>query len=333
MNRFKFLLVAFAFAMPIFVSQANAAKEFQVDRIELGLSAGVGFYMGQNHIGDFTRIQCYDILGSTLQDRKLKTNWPGIETFGFSLGYRFNTMFNLKLQTTRQRIAFMEYEGANKNGYLYYNAMWHTDAMLEYNILPYGLTSSAGGSVYNIVPYVGLGLGVTVYNQEASLRNANLPKPNATATTDIFAMYPRVGFKQVWELPYDKFGQPTDSVPVLKWKKADTGVALYIPIAMGAKWRIDEHWQLKATFQYQLYFSSKDKGGLNSNLEGGTYVDRSVYMFDNMQKFDDLTPGRPTFDYIDTNCKKVVGGNHDFLFSLTAIFNFSTWYEERIIEY
>ena len=93
MNRFKFLLVAFAFAMPIFVSQANAAKEFQVDRIELGLSAGVGFYMGQNHIGDFTRIQCYDILGSTLQDRRLKTNWPGIETFGFSLGYRFNKKY------------------------------------------------------------------------------------------------------------------------------------------------------------------------------------------------------------------------------------------------
>jgi hypothetical protein len=331
MNKLKVLLGVLVFAISIFVSHANAASEFQVDRIELGLSAGVGFYMGQNHIGDFTRIQCYDILGSTLQDRRLKTNWPGIETFGFSLGYRFNTMFNLKLQTTRQRIAFMEYEGANSNGFLYYNAMWHTDAMLEYNILPYGLTSSAGGSVYNIVPYVGLGLGVTVYNQEASLRNANLPKPNATATTDIFAMYPRVGFKQVWELPYDKFGQPTDSVPVLKWKKADTGVALYIPIAMGAKWRIDEHWQLKATFQYQLYFQNASKEGLNSNLDGGTFVDRFAIV--NGKEYTDLTPDRPKFDYLDQNNKKVVGQNHDFLFSLTAIFNFSTWYEERIVEY
>jgi hypothetical protein len=330
MNRFKFLLVAFAFAMPIFVSQANAAKEFQVDRIELGLSAGVGFYMGQNHIGDFTRLQSYDAVGSDREGLSLKGTWPGgIETFGFSLGYRFNTMFNLKLQTTRQRICFVEYPDGKTStefGNRYYNAMWHTDAMLEYNVLPYGLATAGGGGVYNIVPYVGLGLGFTLYNKNATLcvkgtgpESERYVYGYNDKTKFSKAMYPRIGHQLVWESLNNELGQPTDSVP--KWRKvADaTGVALYIPIAMGAKWRIDEHWQLKATVQYQLYFSSKDKGGLNSNLEGGTD--------------DKLTPGRPTFDYIDTNCKKVVGGNHDFLFSLTAIFNFSTWFEERIIEY
>lgn len=335
MNRFKFLLVVFAFAMPIFVSQANAAKDFQVDRIELGLTAGVGFYTGQNQVNGFTRIQCYDILGSTIQDRGLKTDWPGIEAFGFSVGYRFNTMFQAKLQTTRQRMAFMEYDGATSNGALYYNAMWHTDAMLEYNILPYGVVSAGGGGVYNIVPYIGIGLGVTVYNQEASLRNVDGRKDIPGST--LFSWYPRVGYKQVWERPLDKFGQPKldadgKELPrVLKWKKADTGVALYIPIAMGAKWRIDEHWQLKATFQYQLYFQNASPGGLNSNLDGGTFVDRSFYVDDT--EYSDLTPGRPDFNYLDQNNKKVVGQNHDFLFSLTAIFNFSTWYEERIVEY
>ena len=335
MNKSKVLLGVLVFAISIFVSHANAAREFQVDRIELGLSAGVGFYMGQNQIGNFNRYQCYDVLGTHLADKDLKTVWPGIETFGFSLGYRFNTMFQAKVQATRQRIAFMEYDGATSNGALYYNAMWHTDAMLEYNILPYGVVGAGSSGVYNIVPYVGLGIGVTVYNQEASLRNVDGRKD--IPGSKLFSWYPRVGYKQVWERPLDKFGQPKkdangNELPhVLKWKKADTGVALYVPIAMGAKWRIDEHWQLKATFQYQLYFQNASKGGLNSNLDGGTFVDRSFYV-DGVE-YADLTPGRPNFDYLDQNNKKVVGQNHDFLFSLTAIFNFSTWYEERIVEY
>ena len=329
MNKFKFLLVVLAIAFPMFVSQTYAAQEIQLDRLEFGLSAGVGFYLGQNEVGDFTRLQCYDIMGSTIGGRTLKTAWPGIETFGFSLGYRFNTMFNIKAQATRQRITFMEYEGANDKGNLYYNAMWHTDLMLEYNILPYGVVrGGSSGGIYNIVPYLGLGLGATVYNQDATLRNAT------TLNGDHFTRYPRVGYKQKWDLVLDELGQPIkgangqDSVS-LQWKKSGMGVALYIPVAIGAKWRIDEHWQLKASFQYQLYFASPS-GILNSNIDGGTYLVDNIYKDNIWIDNDIVTPNRPTLNDVP---RKVVGGNHDFLFSLTAIFNFSTWHEERIVEY
>lgn len=316
------------FAISIFVSHANAAREFQVDRIELGLSAGVGFYMGQNQVNGFTRIQGYDCVGAILQEKELKNGWPGIETFGFSVGYRFNTMFQAKLQTTRQRIVFMEYEEPNDKGHLYYNAMWHTDAMLEYNILPYGVVGAGSSGVYNIVPYVGLGIGVTVYNKEASLRNVDGRKD--IPGSKLFSLYPRVGYKQVWKPKLDADGKEAH---VLDWTEVEegVGVALYVPIAMGAKWRIDEHWQLKATFQYQLYFQNNTVGGLNSNLEGATYNQNSKWWIGE-QSYDISTEGRPTFDDLEKT-KRIVGQNHDFLFSLTAIFNFSTWYEERIVEY
>jgi hypothetical protein len=317
MNRFKFALALMVLAMAMFTSRAQAANEVQIDRFEFGVSAGVGFYVGQHDplgTGVVSRVQTYDVLGFA---EKPNLGWPGIETFGFSVGYRFNPFWHIKAQTTRQRVCYAEYlNDKNETRNIYYNAMWHTDVMAEYNLLPYGL-SEGGARVRKFTPYLGFGLGVTVFNKESHLRkvyNFEGPMDNFGSTGCIYTCYPRVGQQQV----YDNAGN-------VSWTKAETACALYIPVAAGVKWRINDNIQLKGTFQYQLFFSGNKPGGLNSNLEGGSFV--KVNLPDIPA---DKMDGRPTFDQLR---KQIVGANHDCLFSISAIFNFGHWYEDRLITY
>ena len=299
MNKSKFLVVLVALFMPMWMSMASAANlKANSDRFEIGVSAGVGFYVGQeNPLGtdQFNRVMSYDALGF---GEKPTLNWPGIETFGFSFGYRFDTHWHVKLQTIRQRLCFAEYvDNKLDTRNIYYNAMWHLDAMAEYNILPFGNEMMAGHGVYNVVPYVGFGLGITMYNKEATLRKVyNVQGPGDKGSVGTF--YPRVGSSN--ELTAE------GSV----WTPAEVGVGFYIPVAVGVKWRISDNVQLKGTFQYQLYLTP------STNLEGGSY--NSKY-----------APDRPTFEQLN----KKFGSNHDCLFSLSAIFNFGQWYEDRLIVY
>lgn len=317
MNRFKFALALMVLAIAMFTSRAQAANEVQIDRFEFGVSAGVGFYVGQHDplgTGVVTRVQTYDVLGFA---DKPDLGWPGIETFGFSVGYRFNPFWHIKAQTTRQRVSYAEYlNDKNETRNIYYNAMWHTDVMAEYNLLPYGL-SEGGARVRKFTPYLGFGLGVTVFNKESHLRkvyNYSGPMDNFGSTGCIYTCYPRVGQQQVY-----------DDQQNVSWQKAETACALYIPVAAGVKWRINDNIQLKGTFQYQLFFSGNKPGGLNSNLEGGSFV--KVNLPDIPA---DKMDGRPTFDQLH---KQIVGANHDCLFSISAIFNFGHWYEDRLITY
>ena len=278
-----------------------------IDRLELGVSAGVGFYVGQDVPvagSGLERVQSYDAVAF---GEKNTLRWPGIETFGFNVGYRFNSRWTLVAQTVRQRVCFAEYDNnavnemgepipVEKTRGVYYNAMWHVDVMAEYNILNYGNVMRPRQKTYNVVPYVGLGFGVTMFNKTATLRSMY-------GNGDINSFYPRVGFLQ------------KDGV----YEKAEVAAALYIPAAVGVKWRINDNVQLKGTFQYQLYFASKNQGGLSANLEGASYNEgyKGTY-------------SRPTFDQLD---KVVAGKNHDCVFSISAIFNFGRWDEDRMITY
>lgn len=299
MKKIKFLVVILALFVPTFVSLVNAAgiKE-HIDRFEFGASAGVGFYVGQeNPLGtdQFNRVMSYDALGF---GEKPTLRWPGIETFGFSVGYRIDTRWHVKLQTTRQRLCFAEYvDNQLDTRNIYYNAMWHLDAMAEYNILSLGNMMMANQGIYNVVPYVGFGLGITMYNKEATLRKVyNYQGPGNKGA--VGSLYPRVGYSN--ELTAEGS----------EWTPAEVGVGCYIPVAVGVKWRINDNVQLKGTFQYQLYLTP------STNLEGGSY--NSKY-----------APDRPTFEQIN----KKFGSSHDCLFSLSAIFNFGKWYEDRLITY
>lgn len=296
-----------------------------MDRIEFGVSAGVGFYVGQRNPLDkseLLRIQAYDAVGF---GSKSTLKWPGIETFGFQVGYRFDTHWHLKVQATRQRVCFAEYDyltDANANTLqvrnVYYNPMWHVDVMAEYNLLNYGNIMMPKQRMYNVTPYVGLGIGVTMFNKYATLRAVN-PHPENTGDVNYAKMntfYPQVGKK------YE--GMKSSITPT---GNNEVAVGLYIPVAFGVKWRINDNVQLKGTFQYQLYFSNKGKGGLNSNLEGATRVD---YLNGSKHYAFQSAANRPEFDDLT---KHIVGQNHDCLFSISAIFNLGKWYEDRLITY
>ena len=114
------------------------------------------------------------------------------------------------------------------------------------------------------------------------------------------SMYPRVGSIPV---AYD-----VEKRKVTEWGPNPVDCAFYIPVAVGVKWRANDNIQLKATFQYNFYS--------RSNLEGASYN-------------ENYAPNSPTVEQLSEH----VGISHDCLFSLTAIFNFGKWYEDRLIAY
>ena len=314
MNKTKVLtLFLLLVLMPVFVSAASRLDG--LDRLEFGPAVGVGFYVGNYHPSSanesLLRIPLYDVVAlNTYEQTHL--DWPGIETFGFSVGYRFNTRWHLLAKTTRQRVAFAEYDQGVRG--LYYNAMWHVDVMAEYNLLNYGNKMQPEHKMYNVVPYIGWGLGCTMYNQNATLRAVNGGDQNEQK---INTWQPQVG--KMYKGKDEKGDVVTD--------KNLIGLGLYVPVAFGVKWRINDNVQLKGAFQYQLYFSNNKAGGLNSNIEGATAA--GYYVRDGKSTATNIQ-NRPTLDQLD---KHIVGYNHDCLFSITAIFNLEQWREERLVDF
>lgn len=286
-----------------------AASLERLDRLEFGPAVGVGFYVGNYHPvaeSNLLRIPLYDVAALNSYEHT-HMDWPGIETFGFSVGYRFNMRWHLLAKTTRQRVAFAEYDEGVRG--LYYNAMWHVDVLAEYNILNYANKMQPESGMYNVVPYVGFGIGCTMYNQNATLRAVNGGDVNEQKIN-------------TWQPQVGKMYKGKDTQGKVVTASNPIGIGLYIPVAFGVKWRINDNVQLKGSFQYQLYFSNNSKGGLNSNIDGATaadYYDRAGSSAINIKN-------RPTFEQLS---KHIVGYNHDCLFSITAIFNLEQWREER----
>ena len=310
MKRSSFLVLMLAFACVPTMMFADFREHLH--RFELGLSAGVGFYVApRNPVAGndaLYRIHSYDALylkrghGGTFK-------WPGIETVGGSLGYRFDTRWTLRAQATGQRIHFIEtntqYEGSVCNEtYTYYNALCHLDAIAEFNILNYGNVMQPEMGLYNVTPYVGLGLGMTFYNKDATIRSAIPGGSNLEQSST----YPIVGSKNK-----------------LTGKK-DLGVAAYIPAVFGVKWRINDYVQLKGAFQYQIYLT---KGNLEGGCPIGGETMNGVKVVKNQEsKSVNLNAiGRPTFDEMTS------GVYHDCIFSLSVIANLGKWYEDRVITY
>lgn len=310
MKRSSFLVLMLAFACVPTMMFADFRE--QMDRFELGLSAGVGFYVApRNPVAGneaLYRIHSYDAL-YLKQGHGGTFKWPGIETVGGSFGYRFDTRWTLRAQATGQRIHFIEtntqYEGDVCNEtYTYYNALCHLDAIAEFNILNYGNVMQPELRLYNVTPYVGLGLGMTFYNKDATIRSAIPGGSNLEQSST----YPIVGGKNK-----------------LTGKK-DLGVAAYIPAVFGVKWRINDYVQLKGAFQYQIYLT---KGNLEGGCPIGGETMNGVKVVKNKEsKSVNLNAiGRPTFDEMTS------GVYHDCIFSLSVIANLGKWYEDRVITY
>ena len=311
MKRSSFLVLMLAFACVPTMMFADFRE--QMDRFELGLSAGVGFYVApRNPVAGndaLYRIHSYDAL-YLKQGHGGTFKWPGIETVGGSFGYRFDTRWTLRAQATGQRIHFIEtntqYEGSVCNEtYTYYNALCHLDAIAEFNILNYGNVMQPEMGLYNVTPYVGLGLGMTFYNKDATIRSAIPGGSNLEQSST----YPIVGSKNK-----------------LTGKK-DLGVAAYIPAVFGVKWRINDYVQLKGAFQYQIYLT---KGNLEGGCPIGGETMDGVSVVRNKEVKNPVNlnaSGRPTFDQMTS------GVYHDCIFSLSVIANLGKWYEDRLITY
>lgn len=310
MKRSSFLVLMLAFACVPTMMFADFREHLH--RFELGLSAGVGFYVApRNPVAGndaLYRIHSYDAL-YLKQGHGGTFKWPGIETVGGSFGYRFDTRWTLRAQATGQRIHFIEtntqYEGSVCNEtYTYYNALCHLDAIAEFNILNYGNVMQPEMGLYNVTPYVGLGLGMTFYNKDATIRSAIPGGSNLEQSST----YPIVGSKNK-----------------LTGKK-DLGVAAYIPAVFGVKWRINDYVQLKGAFQYQIYLT---KGNLEGGCPIGGETMNGVKVVKNQEsKSVNLNAiGRPTFDEMTS------GVYHDCIFSLSVIANLGKWYEDRVITY
>ena len=310
MKRSSFLVLMLAFACVPTMMFADFREHLH--RFELGLTAGVGFYVApRNPVAGneaLYRIHSYDAL-YLKQGHGGTFKWPGIETVGGSFGYRFDTRWTLRAQATGQRIHFIEtntqYEGSVCNEtYTYYNALCHLDAIAEFNILNYGNVMQPEMGLYNVTPYVGLGLGMTFYNKDATIRSAIPGGSNLEQSST----YPIVGSKNK-----------------LTGKK-DLGVAAYIPAVFGVKWRINDYVQLKGAFQYQIYLT---KGNLEGGCPIGGETMNGVKVVKNQEsKSVNLNAiGRPTFDEMTS------GVYHDCIFSLSVIANLGKWYEDRVITY
>ena len=150
-----------------------AQEQGSLDRFEFGVYGGLGMYVGPNEAAKgILQVPRY------IQNEDNYKN-PGIETFGFSVGYRYDLRWQFKLQATRQRMGFDEVTNPiNNHKYLYYNAMWHLDAMVEYNILNYGNVMMPKQKIYNVVPYVGMGFGLAFFNKYAELRSSYMAGKN-----------------------------------------------------------------------------------------------------------------------------------------------------------
>ena len=222
MKNHRLILMMALMAFSLSVGAQQQRKEHVID---VGLGVGLGFYTGAEYNGQ--------------REQYLAEGWkkfePVNEMFGLSAAYRIDRHWAVQLQGYRQRMMFNDHnplvDSTSTNflgGKFYYSPLWHIDVMGEYNILEY-IPSSQDVANGSLTPYVGLGLGVALFDSIAHPRYLD----DGTDGT----MYPLI-------------------------KKMSWG--LYAVAGAGVKWHITDGWQLKAAINYQLHFYGKDRRGATS---------------------------------------------------------------------
>lgn len=252
----------------------------QIDRIEYGLQGGVGVYIMNGKDNPIrTSMGFYD----KEHEAAYSNVFPVMEQYGAFVRYRFDNHWNVTVEATRQRVRFRE-ESAGSVKY-YYNAMWHIDAVAEYNILSYGKTYDWGAELedYPATPYLMIGLGVTAYNKDAACSMRSMSESSVARKHN---MYPNM----LNRYDLDAEGEYNQV------KQRPTG-ALYLPVGLGVKWRLTSSLQLQASAKYHLYL-------VNGNLEGGTPEWTYEQMIDNKEHLK-------------------LGRTHDILISFGIVYNFS----------
>lgn len=219
MKNHRLILMMALMAFSLSVGAQQQRKEHVID---VGLGVGLGFYNGAEYNGQ--------------REQYLAEGWkkfePVNEMFGLSAAYRIDRHWAVQLQGYRQRMMFNDHNPPVDStstkflgGKFYYSPLWHIDVMGEYNILEY-IPSSQDVANGSLTPYVGLGLGVALFDSIAHPRYLDTGKDGT--------MYP----------PIEK----------MSW-------GLYAVAGAGVKWHITDGWQLKAAINYQLHFYGNDRRG------------------------------------------------------------------------
>lgn len=146
-------------------------------RLDIGLQAGIGYYVGDATAHIFT---------------------SPLDVYGVQLRYKFDPRWSLQLKTMRQRYTFR-----NSLNAIYYNAMWNTDLCAEFNFFRFGI-DDYDKRYKRITPYMFLGFGVAVYGKNA-LPSARVKYPmfisigGAETLQPALACYIPFGFGVKWK--------------------------------------------------------------------------------------------------------------------------------------
>ncbi len=176
---------------------------------EVGLQGGCGYYVG---------------------DATPHIFMNPLEVFGGQFRYKFDKRWALQAKAQRQRITFRDSDNR-----LYYNPLWHVDVTAEFNFFRFG-QREYDVRVKPVTPYIFIGLGVSVYNSQAS--------------------------------PWD-----VDKYPMVGANALRAGA--YIPLGIGVKWKFADRWQLQAAWQHQVYLADNIEGVVewnNPNAQNGSNI-------------------------------------------------------------
>jgi len=106
---------------------------------------------------------------------------------------------------------------------VYENPLWNVDLVGEFNFFRFG-SHPYDDRVKRVTPYVFVGAGMTIYNDAAYC----VSNPST-----------------------EKYTYPSIKTPL--W-------TMYVPVGIGVKWLITDHWQIQAAWQHQVYVSKSGDG-------------------------------------------------------------------------
>lgn len=300
MRNFRVVLILLAIA---FSSVTFAQETTKIEMFEVGVQLGGGFAWSNTE----------PVPGVA---REYAFGWkpgeaiPSMETYGGVFRLNLHERWAVQLQGMAQRVMFNEtmpkkYDADTPPTYYYYNTMCNLDAMAEFNILKYSFSTRQA-----ITPYVALGLGVSIYNKDATFAFTSDGDGGSKFNTS----YPTIG--------------------------KNRAAALYLPVGIGVKMRLTGFMQIKASVQYDFYVSGTDK---MVDLYGGTWANvKDVTVRKNNSKWTDNQllgkldfSGRPQYADLKSayRDKNVIGNSHNMVFSVGVIFNITRMYKDMIIEY
>lgn len=271
-RRFILMMVLMAFSLSSLYAQYHR-KEHTID---VGLGVGLGFYNGYGYGG---QRDAYNVDGWIKDGFLLKDPskfGPVNEMFGASIAYRIDSHWAIQLQGFRQRMLFndhnpIEYSTNNtfSGGKWYYSCMWNVDAMGEYyffdDIVEVRRPSFLRKKSANLNPYVGLGIGCSLFDSIASPR-------------------------------WLEGSEPGKAYPMIK----NIAVGPYVVIGAGAKWHMTGRWQLKAAVNYQLHFGRDRRGTTYEITEVASKLGHNVTLSLGVLyavNVDAMTSGRNSYRY------------------------------------